>query len=175
VEALENYKQDKAEIPARIQVVNFAINSLDTPYSDDDNELFKRHNTVNIPNRLQQSLGERKVFSEVIRTVSPTPKSTDYIISGTYDFSDKRDKGLFSHSISIKGKMHVRVVRAKDNAPILDKDYVEQRTDEAKLKVPIQVNYLQKAYIESITAEIKKAIALDLDALHTKAPQAMSR
>lgn len=175
VEALENYKQDKAEIPARVQVVTFAINSVNTVYSDDENNLFKRHNAVYIPNRLQSSLGERKVFSEVKRTVSPMPESADYIVSGTYDFSDKRERGLFSHSISVKGTMHVRVVRAKDNVQILDKEYVEDRFDEANIKIAINVNYLQKAYIESITSEIKKIIAQDVDTLRTKAPEATTR
>jgi hypothetical protein len=170
VEALEKYKQDKAEVPARIQVVNFVVNSVDADYSDDDKNIFRRHNNIAIPNMLQRSLGERKVFSEVVRTESPNPVSTDYVISGTYDFIRKAEKGFTSHSISIKGAMHVRVVRAKDNVPIMDKDYVEERSDTAKKQVAVSVTYLQKAYIESITAEIKKTIAQDLDALRTIIP-----
>ncbi len=171
VEALEKFKQDKAEIPARVQVVNFVVNSVDADYSEADKNVFRRHNAVFIPNALQGSLGARKVFSEVLRTESPNPELSDYVISGTYDITMKRVRGFFSHSVSTKGTMHVRVVRAKDNVPIIDKDYVEERFDEARNNLAVNVYYLQQAYIASITAEIKKAIAHDMiDALHTKAP-----
>jgi len=175
VDAIETFKQDKAEIPARLQVVNFVVNSVDTDYSDDEKNVFRRHNAVFIPNLLHHSLGERKVFSEVKRSVLPLPESTDYIISGTYDFFGKREIGFSSHSVRIKGTMHLRVVRAKDNLQILDKDFVEERSDEAKKNQRVNVNYLQKAYIESITFEIKKYIAQDTGALRTTAPKTTSR
>jgi hypothetical protein len=168
VEALESYKMDKPDdkpaVPARIQVVNFVVNSVDANYSEADKRTFRNHNAVEIPNKLQKSLGERHVFSEVARVVTAVPSTADYVVSGTYDFSDKLDPGFMSnsHSITVHCVLHIRLLRTKDNQAILDKDYVEDRTDEARKNEAISVKYLQAAFIEPITAEIKGVIAEDL-------------
>jgi len=163
VDSLEVHKQDKADIPARIQVVNFVVNSVDADYYEEDKAVFRRHNALAIPNALHKSLGDRKAFSEVRRTELPEPKLADYVVSGTYDFADNRENGLFTHSITVKGTLHVRVARTRDNTQILDRDFVEDRTDTGRKNVALHVNYLQGAFIESITAEIKRCIAQDLN------------
>jgi len=83
VDALERYKEEKPEIPARIQVVNFVINSVDADYEDAGKIKFRQHNAVAIPNLLHHSLGRRKVFASVIRLEAAEPSSADYIVSGT--------------------------------------------------------------------------------------------
>ena len=113
--------------------------------------------------------GSRKVFSEVGRTVAPSPGLADYIVSGTYDYSKKTSRGFTTHTITIKGTIHLRLVRAKDNVPILEKDFVEERSDETKVKQAAQVHYLQAAYIHSITAEIKNCVAQDAQRSQAKA------
>jgi hypothetical protein len=169
--ALEPLKQDKADIPVRIQVVDFVVNSVDATYSERDKDLFRRHNAVAILNLLYSSLGARKVFTEVSRSVVPAPAAADYTVSGTYDFSSIRHQDFMgpNHSITDTGTLHVRVARAKDNAAILDKDFVESHTDEADKHVAIRVHYLQHAFIESVTAEIKVCVAADAGVSGAKA------
>ena len=67
-----------------------------------------------------------------------------------------------SHSITVHCVLHIRLLRTKDNKEILVKDYVEDRTDEARKNQAVRVNYLQAAFIEPITAEIKAVVAEDL-------------
>ncbi len=42
IELLEVYKQDNADIPARVQVVNFVVATVDANYSDEGKALFRR-------------------------------------------------------------------------------------------------------------------------------------
>jgi len=117
-------------------------------------------------------LGERQVFSEVARTEVADPALADYIVSGTYDFSEGTVQDTYAdwHSITVLGILHIRVVRAKDNVVVLDKDFTEERTDGARRNVTVHVNYLQSAFIEPITAEIKRMVAADLSAFKSTAP-----
>ena len=74
---------DKPAVPARIQVVNFVVNSVDANYSEADKRTFRNHNAVEIPNKLQKSLGVRHVFSEVVRVVAAVLSTADYVVSGS--------------------------------------------------------------------------------------------
>jgi hypothetical protein len=170
VGTLDTYQQDNAEIPVRVQVVNFFVKSVDAPYSEAEKKAFVRSNGVIFANDLQRELGKLKVFSEIRRTVSAEPNSADYIISGTIDFSQKYERGMYTHKFTTKQTIHLRVMRAKDNVQILDKDFVEENTDEASRQVGLRVKFDQPAFLESITVEIKKCVAQDIGILKTKAP-----
>jgi len=167
VDALEVYKKNGAEVPAKIQVVNFMVNSVNANYSDADKEAFRHQNSLEIPNKLYYSLAARQAFSQVARTAVPSLASADYIVSGNYDYSDKLVEGFSSSTLSVHGALHVYVLRSKDSAVILDKIYNEDRTSSDKIHAYLNmyylnVSYLQSAFIEPITAEIKHAVAEDL-------------
>ena len=164
LELLEVYKQDGAEVPARVQVVNFVVNSVDANYSDDGKDTFRRYQSHQIPKRLYELLGATRAFREVRRSASANPELADYVVSGTYDYSEKRIKAPYYHEISMKGTIRVRVVRAKDNTVILEKAYLEERSDSASSFQPIRVIYLQEAYLRPIAVEIRSSIAQDMGA-----------
>ena len=162
VDLLPSYKQDNAEIRARIQVVDFVIRSVDAPYSDSGKERFRRYQGLTIPKRLYDIMGQWRAFQEVKRVTSPTTGGADYTVSGTYDHTENRVRAPYYHEINVKGILHVRVTRTRDGSVILDKDYVEDKTDSASSFQAIRVLYLQNVFIQSIAVEIRKSIEDDV-------------
>src|SRR6266849_6162967 len=162
IELLPSYKQDNAEIQARIQVVDFVIKSVDAPYSDSGKERFRRYQGLTIPKRLYDIMGQWRAFQEVKRASSPTTGGADYTVSGTYDYTEKRVRAPYYHEINIKGILHVRVTRTRDDSAIFDKDYMEEKTDTASSFQAIRVLYLQDVFIQSIAVEIRKRIEEDV-------------
>jgi len=161
-ELLPSYKQDNAEIQARIQVVDFVIQSVDAPYSDSGKERYRRYQALTIPKRLYDVMGQWRAFTEVKRASSPTMGDADYTVSGTYDYTEKRVRAPYYHEINVKGLLHVRVSRTRDDSVILEKDYFEDKTDSSSSFQPIRVLYLQDILIQSIAVEIRKSIEEDV-------------
>lgn len=172
VELLKIYKQENAEIPVKVKITNFVVNPVDADYCDDDKATFRRYNESNIPDKLYNLLGNGGAFSEVKRTRSALSGSADYVISGTYDFSEKRVKRHFyQHSDRYgKGVLRVQVMRARDGHLVLDKDFIEERTYEGMTFQAIMALYLQETFMKNIAAEIKKNIAQDVKKLSTVVP-----
>lgn len=162
VDLLPSYKQDNAEIRARIQVLDFVIRSVDAPYSDSGKERFRRYQGLTIPKRLYDILGQWRAFQEVKRVAVPTTGGADYTVSGTYDHKENRVRAPYYHEINVKGILHVRVTRTRDGSVILDKEYVEDKTDSASSFQAIRVLYLQDVFIQSIAVEIRKSIEDDV-------------
>ena len=162
IELLEVYRQPNAEIPARVQVVNFDIRTVEANYSDDGKEMFRRYQSHQIPKNLYTLLGTPRAFTEVKRIAAAEPQSADYLVSGTYDYVEKRISAPYYHEISTKGTLRARVVRTRDNVQILDKAYVEERSDSASSFQPIRVLYLQEAFLRPIAVDIKNSITHDL-------------
>ena len=162
VEQLPSYKQDNAEIRARVEVVDFVIKSIDAPYSDSGKTQFRRYQGLTIPKRLYDVMGQWRAFQEVRRVSSPATGGVDYTVSGTYDYKESRVQAPFYHEISVKGVLHIRVTRTRDGSVILDKDYVEDKTDSSSTFQGIRVLYLQDAFIHSIAIEVRKSIEADV-------------
>jgi len=161
-EAIETFRLEKAEIPAKVQVVDFSVDTVNAPYADEDKKLFRQDNAIYVANRIHESLGKRAVFKEVSRSTLSQPQLSDYIVSGSYDFTDVRENYPFNYSIAITDVIHLKVIRTKDGQQILSKDYPEQVSDTTRSsRTPPHVKYLQVAFIEKITAEVKLAIAAD--------------
>ena len=162
VDLLPDYKQDNAEIRARVEVVDFVIKSVNAPYSDSGKERFRRYQGLTIPKRLYDIMGQWRAFNEVKRASSPTTGGADYTVSGTYDYTEDRVRAPYYHEINVKGILHVRVTRTRDASVILDKDYVEDKTDSSSSFQAIRVLYLQDVLLQSIAVEIRKSIEEDV-------------
>jgi hypothetical protein len=162
VELLPSYKQDNAEIRARIQVADFVVTSVDARFSDSGKERFRRYQGLTIPKRLYDILGQWRAFREVKRVSSPTADGADYTVSGTYEYREKRVYAPYYHEINVKGVLHISVTRARDGTIVLDKDYVEDKTDSASSFQAIRVQYLQDVFLQSIAVEIRRIVEEDV-------------
>lgn len=164
------YSAANPEIPVRVQVVNFEIREVDAKYPEDDKNLFRRHFAIAIPNMIQEQLGNRKVFSEVVRVSSARPESTDYVVTGTYDFFERLGTqgrewipfaGTFGARINeawIRENLSVRVTKANSVKTVLERSYLEEHRDKTSIYHKAYVGYLQTAYIARICTDIINSI-----------------
>ena len=162
VEVLGPIKTVHADVPVKVQVVNFTITSVKSTAGNVKQAAIRRAFELEVPNRLYFSLGNRHAFSEVSRAVTPDLTAADFIVSGEYEFIYRAEVGWVAHQVYQKGTAHVRVMEAKTNVRIFEKSYAEEQKDESKTFAQDypDVEYLQKAYIAEIAADIKRAIAL---------------
>ncbi len=159
------------EIPVRVQITNFEIRKVDTQYPEKEKELFRRHNSVAIPNMLQEFLGTRQVFAEVTRSSVAKPDSTDYVIIGTYDFFERLGTrgrewipfaGIFGAPINeatIRATLSLQIVESKNGTVVFDKAFPEEHSDRTSIYKRPNVGYLQAAYMGQIASEIIHAIS----------------
>ncbi len=168
-ESLEPIKTYAARIPVKIQVVNFVVNSAKSAAGNVNEVELKRYYELAAANRLQSTIGQRHVFSEVSRATRADPSSADFIVTGEYDYSSEARGFSFlasqinpifrTHSIDVKGIMHVHVVAAKTGGVVHDKVYVEAYSASSgateKLSGP---SVLRTAHLATISADIETAV-----------------
>ena len=159
------------EIPIRVQIANFEIRQIDTQYSELEKDLFRRHNSVAIPNLLQEFIGKRQVFAEVSRVSSAAPGSTDYIITGTYDFFERLGTqgrewipgagtfGAHINEATVKGILSLRIVKSNGGTVVLEKAFPEEHSDNSSIYVGPKVGYLQEDYMGRIASEVINSIS----------------
>lgn len=159
------------EVPVKVQITNFEIRHVDTQYPEKEKTLFRKHNSIAIPNLIQESIGRRQRFSEVRRVTSFTPHLSDYVITGTYDFFERIGTqgkewipfaGTFGAPINgatILGKLTITIIETQDNIEIFDKSFTEDHSERTSIYKNAKVGYLQADYIGNISSEIINAIS----------------
>jgi hypothetical protein len=161
-----SFKTNAPEIPVTVQITNFVIETVDTQYSENEKELFRRHMSIVIPNVLQESLGKRQAFSQITRAATANPVVTNYMVSGTYNFAERLGTqgrewipfaGLFGAKINrawVKGTLAIFVIDAKTGAEIFRKSYIEEHRDNTSIYSQPRVGYLQADYLAAIANDI---------------------
>lgn len=155
--AFDPIKTANAPVTAKVQVVNFTVNVVNTGSENVTKEQLQQNLQVLAANRIYSSLGRRRAFSEVTRVERSDPNSADYIVSGTYDFSMESNQFFGAH-MHYNGTIKVQVVEAKTGAAVFEKTYVEEQSDTAHNRNTAHLQWLQGALIEEISADIRNAI-----------------
>ena len=165
-----SFKANAAEIPVTVQITNFVIETVNTQYSENEKELFRRHMSITIPNSLQEFLGKRQTFSQVTRSATANPVVTNYMVSGNYNYAERLGTqgrewipfaGLFGAKINkawAKGTMVVWIIDAKTGTEIFRKSYTEEHKDKTLIYSQPRVGYLQADYMAAISNDIIDAI-----------------
>lgn len=165
-----SFKVASPELPVVVAIANFDIEQVDTQYPEREKELFRKHFSVAIPNVIQQSLGERQVFAQVVREAHPGTLPSQYEITGSYDFFERLGTqgrewipfaGTFGAKINeawIKANLAIRVVDRNTGAVVLSRSYPEEHLERTSIYQQPRVGYLQSDYIARISSEIIDAI-----------------
>lgn len=157
VSTIDSIKTAGAQVSARVQVVNFAVNVINSGSENVTKEQLRRNLEVFLGNRIFSSLGARRAFTEVTRAESANPQSADYIVSGAYDF-DFTSNRFFGAHMHYKGVINVVVTDVKSAAVVFQKSYTEEESDSSNNGNTARIQWLQNAVISEISADIRNAI-----------------
>ncbi len=165
-EQAASFKTASPEVPAVVQVANFAVGAVDTQYTEEEKESFRKHFAVAIANLLQETLGRKQIFSNVTRSVTPMPAQAEFVVSGSYDFFERLGTGgrewipfygTFGGKINeawVKGTITVVVTDSRSGTELLRKTYVEEHRDRTSVYQKPFVGYLQADFLSNIASEI---------------------
>jgi hypothetical protein len=169
-EHLGSYKLADPDLPVVVGITNFNVRRVDTQYPEVEKRLFREHFSVAIPNMVQESLGARQVFSQVIRGSLPGSVPADYEITGAYDFFERIGTqgrewipfaGIFGAKINeawIKANLKIRVIKKESGSEVLYRDYPEEHRDRTSIRQSPKVGYLQADYLARISSDIIEAV-----------------
>lgn len=173
---LGTYRIADAPDPIIIAIDDFRAGKFETNVDEDQEKNLKQTAPLAVSNGLQELIGKRQLFKEVLRVGSSGTTGSsqpDYLVSGTYDLYLKLGTsgrewipfaGTFGAKINeatANENTDVIVKRSRDGETILHRAFPSNQQETTSIYSQPRVGFLQPNYLAEISSAIVAAIQAD--------------